>query len=248
MTVEPAAHMTLRAVLRTDGEDPDEVRRRLDTIFGRPPFVRHKGVLQRLWEWITSAFDAPRVDAPNSSVSWLGAVANLVVWLALVALVIGLVVLAVHVVRRRVRSTRVAAAEPELVSSKSGRTRREWGSLAERYEAAGDWKEAIRCRHRELVADLVERHAVSSVPGRTTGELRSDVSGSSPSAAAEFDEATLLFELPWYADAPTGPDENRRFRELAGRVAGAARRGGFDEDELVLVVGAADDVAHEAVR
>jgi hypothetical protein len=74
----------------------------------------------------------------------------------------------------------------------------------------------------------VDGGVLSSEPGRTTGELRAELAGTLPVAAGWFDEATTLFELPWYADAHTGPDERRRFAELATSVVAAA-----DSPELV---------------
>jgi hypothetical protein len=77
-------------------------------------------------------------------------------------------------------------------------------------------------RYRELVAELVDRAVVGSVPGRTTGELRADVAANAAGVDAVFSEATLLFELPWYADAPTGPEQNARFKQLAAAVLAGA--------------------------
>ena len=39
-----------------------------------------------------------------------------------------------------------------------------------------------------------------------------------PGAAEDFESACLLFELPWYADVPTGGAENARIRELSATV------------------------------
>ncbi len=43
-----------------------------------------------------------------------------------------------------------------------------------------------------------------------------DVTDRAPDRAEAFAAATELFELAWYADRPTGPDENARFQALAG--------------------------------
>jgi hypothetical protein len=94
----------------------------------------------------------------------------------------------------------------------------EWRREAERFEASGEWKAALRCRYRALVADLVARKVVRDLAGHTTGEYRADVSVALPDAAAEFGGATELFERAWYGDRPTGADEIARFRELADRV------------------------------
>jgi hypothetical protein len=101
----------------------------------------------------------------------------------------------------------------------------EWRALAAGAEAAGQWRDALRSRYRALVGDLVARRVLRDVAGRTTGEYSADArEGLAPDAAAAFVEATRLFELAWYGDRATGPDENRRFRTLADRVVTAADR------------------------
>jgi hypothetical protein len=69
-----------------------------------------------------------------------------------------------------------------------------------------------------LVTELIERDLVDDVPGRTAGEYRAEVDAGLPAAAPAFSEASDLFELAWYADAPTGTDENRRIRGLTDQV------------------------------
>jgi hypothetical protein len=79
----------------------------------------------------------------------------------------------------------------------------------------------MRARYRELVRTLVDRRQVADLAGATTRELLDDVAVTTPAAASEFESACLLFELPWYADVPTGPEENRRIRELSASVLAA---------------------------
>jgi len=79
-------------------------------------------------------------------------------------------------------------------------------------------------RYRELVGTLVDDRVLSNVPGRTTGELRLELAAEVPEAAGWFDEATTLFELPWYADVVTGAEQSHRFSSLAERVLDAAAR------------------------
>ena len=55
--------------------------------------------------------------------------------------------------------------------------------------------------------------------------MRGDIAARAPQVLDPFSDATLLFELPWYADEPTGAVENARFKELAATVlAGAPAR------------------------
>jgi hypothetical protein len=100
----------------------------------------------------------------------------------------------------------------------SPRRASDWLAEAEAHEAAGRWKDGLRCRYRALVADLVARRMVRDLPGRTTGEHRADIAESTPAAVDDFDAAAALFERAWYGDRPTGPDESARFGEHADRV------------------------------
>lgn len=94
----------------------------------------------------------------------------------------------------------------------------DWRAEAEAHEARGEWKAALRCRYRALVAELAAAGVVEEVPGRTAGEYRLDVRTAAPEAAEEFAAATELFEVAWYGDRPTAEEENGRFRALAATV------------------------------
>jgi hypothetical protein len=107
------------------------------------------------------------------------------------------------------------------VDTEHRRAASQWASDAARYEADGEWKLAIRARFRELVRTLVDRAQVADLPGRTSGELLADLARTTPAAGDDFQTAALLFELPWYADVPTGEDENTRFRAAATKVLAA---------------------------
>ena len=96
-------------------------------------------------------------------------------------------------------------------------------AAARRHEAAGEWKEGLRCRFRGLVERLIARGAIPDVPGRTAGEFRIDLRETLPDAAADFAGAADLFERAWYGDLPTGPDEAARFEGLAERVLSGGR-------------------------
>jgi Domain of unknown function (DUF4129) len=210
--------------LRFDDPSADDVRRTMREIFERPEFQRSKSLLQRvvdqILEWLGRNTD---VQAPGVSPSgWGGPIGTIVLWVAAILVVIALALLVRKIILAW-RPRRKTTSKPVDVHVDDERDATEWASDAEALEAAGRWKDAIRCRYRELVARLVESETVSPMAGRTTGELRADLASGAPVVAREFSEATLLFELPWYADAPTGPPENHRFRELSAAVlAGAA--------------------------
>jgi hypothetical protein len=166
-------------------------------------------------EWLSHLF--PTTSGGGGSFSSAGGLFFYLALFALLVLLVFLIIVVVRSIRGRPRREKVDDVET-TVDPDVARTVGEWRSEAEQAEADGRWKDAMLCRYRELVGELVERGAVRAIPGLTTGELRVEVATSVPGVLDEFSEATALFELPWYARVPTGPEENRRFRELAAGV------------------------------
>ncbi len=201
---------------------PVDVRERMREIFERDEFQSSKNPLQRMIEaffrWLERNLN---VEVGGSS--WGGPIGTIIAWVGATILLIVLLVI-IRMVIRNWRPRNKKAEAVATVDIEEERNAAEWASSAELYEAAGEWKEALRCRYRELVASLVDVGVVSSMAGRTTGELRSDVARNAPQVAPVFDAATTLFELPWYAHGATGQAENARFRSFAADVLAGAPR------------------------
>jgi len=184
-------------------------------VFERPEFQRSKSWLEKVMDWLRRHLD---FEIGGGS-GWGGSIGSIVSWVAIVLLVVGLAIVVYFVVRNwspRVKAKR--AADLVEVDVEELRTASEWASEADRLEAAGQWKDAMRARYRELVAQLVESEVAAPLAGRTTGELRRDIAERAPQVSDEFSHATVLFEMPWYADVPTGAAENAEFKHLAARV------------------------------
>lgn len=147
-----------------------------------------------------------------------GATGSPVGWLA-VAIVV--TVIAVLVVRFARGLTRDPAREAVGVPSVR-RAARDWRADADALEATGDWRGALRCRYRALVADLAARGLVEEIPGRTAGEYRAEVATNVPTVAGDFAGATALFERAWYGGMPSGRDDAEQFRSLEQRVLAGA--------------------------
>ena len=196
--------------LPTPTQDPAATRARADEILARPEFRKAQpNLLQRLAttvsRWVSDLFQGLLVGGIGAAAAWF------------ILIVAGLVVAAVAL-----RLTRDVRADPSraLVELPVAvrRTPVEWRRQAEAHEAAGEWKDALRCRYRALVADLVARRAIRDLPGRTTGEYRAEVGANVPAGAGAFGGASELFERAWYGNRPTGAAENEQFRELADEV------------------------------
>jgi hypothetical protein len=220
--------------------DPAEVREQVREVMERPEFDYSPSWFERALDWIGEQLS--NLFEPGDEVAggtFGGGIGALFGWLLIVLAVVALIWVVVWAVRKRLRLGRRADEEPvSPVEVEHRRRPEEWMADAERLEAEGAWKDAMRARYRNLVRVLVDRRQLPDVPGRTTGELRVDLDRTTPAAHDDFDTCSLLFELPWYGDVPTGPEENARFRAAAERVLAAPVEDRFDAVTLFDVVGA----------
>lgn len=210
------------AVGQGGGPDPEATRDEVSEVLSDPAYDYSPSLLDRIGDWISDRLDDLFPDtAPGvGGGTFAGGVGSLVAWVMIALAVAAVVAVVVVAVRNRVRK---ASVEEPLSASEVEHRRMaaDWADEAERLEAAGEWKEALRARYRALVRTLTDRRQLPDIAGRTTGELRGDLARTTPDATGDFDDASLLFELAWYADVATGADENARFRSLAERVLDA---------------------------
>jgi len=199
----------LVADLRSPERSPDEVRRAVGEVLSRDEYQRPPpGLIQRL-----------RAEVVDFLERILGAIlgggrGGIVAWGIFAVAILVIVVVAVRFARGVTRDP--GRAVPSVSVARRGAA--EWRADAEAAERAGQWRQALRCRYRALVAELADRGLVEEVAGRTAGEYRVEVAGSAPTVAVPFAGATELFERAWYGDRPTGQDEAARFRGLADEV------------------------------
>lgn len=199
---------------------PDEIKDKAAEIVAG---YSDESILDRVLGWIGDQLEKLLPDSLSPGSGLGGTIFTVFAWVVIIA-VIGAVA---YLVYRLVagRSPRPEPAAPELdVSAHAGRAPADWRLAAEECEQEGRWKEALLCRYRALVGELVDASLIPDIPGRTPGEYRLDLAESLPPGADEFGEATDLFEEAWYADRPTGPDENSRFRQLSESVVVEAKR------------------------
>jgi len=190
---------------------PGEVSRTIDRVLARPEY-RHPGpsFLERIQrdvlDWIARVL---------SGVVGAGVGA----WIVL-ALILGLVVL---IVWRLAGGVTRDPGRGVAVSAGRLRPAADWRAEAEAHERAGEWRQAVRCRYRALVADLAGRGFLQEVPGRTAGEYRAELGDAVPAASPPFAGATELFEGAWYGQRPTAAADAAHLRDLANRVLEVAR-------------------------
>lgn len=193
---------------------PDAVRRAARQILSRPEFrPTPESPLTRLRNWIGRQL-AHLLDAVlgGGRFGVLGAILAVAILIALVVVIV-----------LAVRSTTANPVRAGFSLPGPARPPADWLAEAAACERAGDWRGALRCRYRALVAELAGRGLVEEIPGRTTGEYRRLVSDAVPRASGPFAGATDLFEETWYGDRPADAASADRFRGLAGHVLEATR-------------------------
>lgn len=194
--------------------EADEVRRAAEEILSRPEFREPpRSLFQQFMDWLADLLGRFFVTLLASGTGSILAWAFL---LAVVALLSWLIARAVQRNRRVAGPTAAAGAAIQLDERRPAAA---WLADAERFEAEGRWRDALRCRYRALVASLARTGVVEEVPGRTAGEYRVLVRQARPAVAEPFADATDRFERAWYGNAETGADDAAAFRDVAERVA-----------------------------
>jgi hypothetical protein len=190
---------------------PGEIRDRAHEILSRAEFGRSESVPERVANWIGDLFSNFTFGLGGGS----GFVGNL---LAL-ALIIGVGYVLVRLARELSGRTRKPKVDDDALTIEldAGRHASDWGAEAERFEAEGQWREAMRARYRQLVRSLIDDGVLDDVPGRTTGEYRREFAVARPSSADTFGALTDLFEAVWYGGRATDASDNQQFRALAER-------------------------------
>lgn len=184
----------------------------------RPPSLQ-----ERVFDWIADLIG----DLFNALTSTGGR--GIIAWLV----IIGFGLLIAFLVSRLMRNldplpTRPASTRP-TVEITGNRSAGDWLADAMAAERTHDWRTAIRCRHRSLVAELLDLEIVTARPGLTAGEIAHEVAQARPAAAATMHEATWLFKDTWYGSHHADAAATAAFADLAHQVIAAA------EHEAVLV-------------
>lgn len=170
--------------------------------------------LARLGDWLSKEI-SKLLDTLAS-----GTDAGLIAWV-IVGVAVALAAVLLRRFTSRIRRDPGIAVEHTITPK---RTATDWNSLAAAHRQAGEWREAVRCGYRAMVATLAERGVVDEVPGRTAREYEELINRNVPGATEAFGDATDLFEAVWYGDRETGAEEEQDLRHLRETVLEAAAR------------------------
>jgi hypothetical protein len=195
-------------------QSPDEIGREITNILNGPEYKEPaKPITQRILDWISERMADLIADLIG------GDRTSFVVWVVVALVAAGFV----YLLYRFVRELRFDPARREAALGDPRRPPEDWLADAAAFEAKGDWRQALRCRYRALVARLAARGLVDEIPGRTAGEYRNEVGANLPSAYDPFSGATLLFEGAWYGGEDITEAQHATFRSMADEVLRSAR-------------------------
>jgi hypothetical protein len=201
-------------VLRELGHDAGELRERAEELLSGPPYQDlEEGPLGAAWrtarEWLAERLATLlSLIGDDAGVAW-------------VLVAVGVLLLLV-VAWRATRGLALDRAVEAPATGPAGRPASAWHADAEEHEAAGRWRDAVRCRYRALVGHLVEAGVVEDVPGRTVGELDRELEAHAPGLAPEVARAGGVFAAIFYGTQPADADDARAVADVARRV-GASR-------------------------
>lgn len=218
------------AELERSERDPEEVGRLAEDVLARSEFLpREPSLADRVLEWLGERLAElfGQLFGAGGGTSFVG----------IALMVVGVVVAAVFLARnlRAAPRRRPDDDDEPWLAVDEVRDATDWDDDAAAAEAAGDWRQGLRCRFGALTTRLGDRGLLPPEPGRTTGEHRADVRHSLPAAAVDFAVAAELFDRAWYGGLATGPDEAARFAAAAAAVLAV----GPDTDRRGVGAGAA---------
>lgn len=187
----------MTTALRADELDPDAVRRDVEEILGRPEFDYGPSWWERALEWLAERLDDLLGPLLPGGAAFGGGASSVVAWIVIVLAALLVAYLVFRVVRHRVRRRREDVT-PFDVEVDPALPAAHWRDEAERFEADGAWREALRSRVRLMVRSLADRGVVADLAGRTTGELRTEIRGRAANVAGDSDVVFERFEAVWY--------------------------------------------------
>lgn len=210
----PLVKLALRVVfadpLEPVDQDPDAVREQACEVVSRDD----------------SICSPPEPQSPSSSsggfsLDWLG----YLLWIVLIALLLFVIAMLIRQLmrgggRRKKKlddsddAGNLDEIELGAVAIDRSREPTNWREEADAHRRAGRYREAMRCQYRALVGDLARRGLIDEIPGRTTGEERTQLRHVQPNADRPFTSAADLFDSAWYGHVAVDADDDDMFMSL----------------------------------
>lgn len=188
----------------------DEIREAAEEVLRRAEFRDDRSIYERVVDWLSEMLS----DVLGALTG--GGRGAIVAWALFLLGAVAIAYLVWRIVRDGAARTRRTTGAGHQVSVRhAGRSAEEWRTEADAHAAAGRWRDAVRCRWRAMVAELVERRAIDEVPGTTSGEYRRLVAAALPDAAAPFGAGTDVFDRAWYGGDDVGAADHDSVADAA---------------------------------
>jgi hypothetical protein len=158
-----------------------------------------------------SAPSPPKAPSNPPHLAWLETLLRVLVLGLLAAVVVAAVYVIVRSLtghrpqrrrrgRRQVHDADTVEVLGRVTAIDRSREPGDWRHEADEHRRAGRFRDALRCRYRALVGDLARGGVIDEIPGRTSGEERTQMHAARPHAAPRFDDAADLFDAAWFGD------------------------------------------------
>lgn len=170
--------------------------------------------MEKFSNWIRKRTKQPNLpDVQPPAAPWLGNAITIFAWSVLGLLILGALYLLIRHVRWK--GTLARRAKAVLEDDEPVRTLDEWLALADEHEAAGRYREAVRCLYLACLLKFDEGGVARFDRGQTNWEhlARIEASAKKPDDL-NFRSPTQHFDRVWYGHIVRGAEDVREFREV----------------------------------
>lgn len=203
--------------------DADQIRSRFDEVLQRREFDYSESLFERFVGWLGRLVQRilESIRIPGTSAGSGTGFGSYVVLIVLIVAVMALVVVIIRRLRSRRPTTRDDADRP--TSTMRVRANDDSGNWMDEYvdpAVTGSAKMAILSGYRRLVGVLVRNGLLDGSVGDSPREILDEVAASAPGSHDMVEEATEIFEGPWYGDELAQQDLADRLDEIASQMTG----------------------------
>ncbi len=183
-----------------------QARQWLDDELRKGIYREQKGLLQRLWDWLTNLLSGTGGGGLPAWTVWIA----LAVLVAVVALVL---VFSLRAERRMTGPRRAAVLDGPV------RTAAEHRAAAARALEGGDADTALLEAYRAIARSAIERTLLDDLPGRTPHEVAVELGPVFPASAAALATAADAFDAVRYGRRAARPESARDVIALDASLA-----------------------------
>lgn len=138
-------------------------------------------------------------------------------WLFPVLLVLVVLLFVWWISRRLIVVGRVKASDKHLEENQQKNS--QWGMMAEKAAARGEYREAMRCLFQSILENLDEQGVINRLENKTNLEYLDEVERHLPQYAPVFTDLVRQFDRAWYGLTPIDSAQYKQFHHVASKMA-----------------------------